>query len=430
MMLYNHNRIINIIKSYKVFFNNVFSLGLIQVANYLLPIITIPYLLRLIGIEQYGQLAFAASLITYLSIVVDFGFNISATKHVSVYRFDELKLNQIFNSVYFIKLLLLLLSFIILLIIVFCFKKFSHEWKLYCISYITVCGQFLFPVWFYQGVENLKFISIINLVTKLFFTISIFIFVKIPSDYLLVPFLTSFGYLIAGIFSIFQIKKKYKIFFKFQKISVLKYYFTESWYIFSSNLYISLYTSSNIFMLGMFGNTLILGQYVIVDKIIGVFKNLYIPISQSLFPLLSLKFNNSKKNGFTLLNKILKILTPIMLLLSLLIFIFSKLIIILISGQNSLETIRLLKVMSLLPFMITISNLAAIQGLYNIGKSAIVNKYIIVVSIIHIISLPYLIINIGNLGVAILVLFTETIITILSLYFYNNEYKKIIISSY
>jgi PST family polysaccharide transporter len=430
MKLFNYNRIFKIFETYKVFFNNIFSLGLIQVANYLIPIITIPYLLRLIGIEQYGQLAFAASLITYLTIVVDFGFNISATKHVSVYRSDEIKLNEIFNSVYFIKLLLLLLSFVILLIIVFGFKKFSHEWKLYYISYLAVCGQFLFPVWFYQGVENLKLISIINLVTKLFFTISIFIFVKSPSDYLLVPFLTSFGYLIAGIFSIFQIKKKYKIVFKFQKISIIKYYFTESWYIFSSNFFISLYTSSNTFMLGMFGNNVILGQYVIVDRIIGVFKNLYMPISQSLFPLLSFKFNNSKKCGFTLLNKILKILTPIMLLLSLLIFFFSKSIIILISGQNSLETIRLLKIMSLLPFIITISNLAAIQGLYNLGKSAIVNKYIIIVSIIHITSLPYLIINCGNLGVAILVLLTETIVTILSLYFYKNEYKKNIIISY
>lgn len=154
MMLFNYNRIFKIFESYKVFFNNVFSLGLIQVANLLLPIITIPYLLRVIGIENYGLLAFAGSLISYLMIFVDFGFNISATKHISINRFDTVELNKIFNSVYIIKLILLILSFLLFSVIIFSFVKFRQESELYFISYLLVCGQFFFLYGFIKELNN------------------------------------------------------------------------------------------------------------------------------------------------------------------------------------------------------------------------------------------------------------------------------------
>src|SRR5690606_5052229 len=104
--------------------DNFFSLAVLQGANYILPLLTMPYLVRVLGVEQFGLLMFAQSFITYINILTDYGFNLSATKLIAVNRENEDKISEIFSGVFLIKLALLLFCFIIMLIAVFSFEKF------------------------------------------------------------------------------------------------------------------------------------------------------------------------------------------------------------------------------------------------------------------------------------------------------------------
>ncbi|HCT6486991.1 TPA: oligosaccharide flippase family protein, partial [Klebsiella pneumoniae] len=85
-------RIINKLKidaEKKNIFSNFIFLFLLQIANYLLPLLTVPYLVRTIGIANVGLLAFAGAVCTYFQIITDFGFNLSATRQVSINRSNK-----------------------------------------------------------------------------------------------------------------------------------------------------------------------------------------------------------------------------------------------------------------------------------------------------------------------------------------------------
>ena len=129
---------------------NIFSLSLVESSGYLLPLLTVPYLLRVLGPEKFGLVTFAQAFTQYFVIITDYGFNFSATRRVSVNRHDQIMLSRIVGAVIIIKLLLFFLSFIILSVLVFSILRFRIDWSLYYLSFGIVMGNVLLPIWFFR----------------------------------------------------------------------------------------------------------------------------------------------------------------------------------------------------------------------------------------------------------------------------------------
>jgi len=404
--------------------SNFLSLSVLQGAIYLLPLITFPYLVRVLGVEYFGLLAFATATIAYFNIITDYGFNLTATREISIHREDKEKVTEIFSSVMTIKFGLMLLSFLLLSLLVCSFEKFSRDWEIYFLTFGAVVGQMLFPVWFFQGMERMKYITYLNIFARLLFTVAIFIFVRKQSDYFMVPILNSLGVLAAGYWSFNIVKRDFGISFKKQKRETLLYHFKDANHIFIANVAISLYTISTTFILGLFTNNTIVGYYAGAEKIIQAFKGLMTPISQTVYPYISKKFSISTENGLRFLKRMTKYVGAITGVISLLILVFSKPLVTIILGAQYYNSIIVLQLLSFTVFMIGLSNIYAVQGLYALGQQKVVMRFIVIISIIHFLIALVIIYLFQEKGAGISVLFTETAVTLVSIMQFNKIVKR------
>ncbi|MHA1381597.1 MAG: oligosaccharide flippase family protein, partial [Candidatus Helarchaeota archaeon] len=231
----------------KVLAENFASLSLLQVANYILPLVTLPYLVRVLGPAKYGLIAFAQVFIQYFIILIGYGFELSATREISINREDKDKVSEIFSSVIAVKITLMVISFLVLSSLIFTIPKFKNDWLIYFFTFGMVVGQTLFPVWFFQGMERMKYITFLNITAKLIFTVSIFIFIRKMQHYIYVPLINSFGFLIAGVLGLWIVHKDFKVKFILPNFKSIKHQLKEGWHIFISKVSISLYTTSTTF---------------------------------------------------------------------------------------------------------------------------------------------------------------------------------------
>jgi len=413
-------------KNHSVLLTKIFSLGTIQLVNYILPLLTVPYLVRILKPEYFGLIAFSTATITYFVMLTDYGFNLSATRQISIHRKNLKKINEIFNSTILIQAALLFISFIILNTLILTFEIFSKNWELYYISFGMVVGHFLFPVWLFQGLEKMKYITIINVITKITLTLLVFIVVKKQEDYLLVPILTSSSFIVSGIFSLIIAKYYFKISFFLPKKEMVLSQLKKGWFFFSSNLSVSLFTTSTTFILGVFTTNQSVGLFAAADKIITAIKGLNSPISQSIYPIVSKKIVENKREGISFILKSGKIIIFFNLIFSILLFILSEPICDYILGDDYQESIHLLRIMSFLPLIIVTSNICAVQGLYNLGKAYLVSRYLIIIGISHLVLIFLLIPPFGVYGAATSVVITEIFGTLFSIYYFKKEIKLVI----
>ncbi|MBC7080594.1 MAG: oligosaccharide flippase family protein, partial [Methanothrix sp.] len=146
---------------YRVISENFLSLSLLQILVYVMPLITLPYLTRTLGVANYGLVNFAMAFNAYFQVLTDYGFGLSAVREISINREDKKKISNIFSSVMIIKGVLTIISFLILTVIVFSYQKFTQHWPLYLFAFGIVIGTTLSPTWFYQGMERMKYITIL-----------------------------------------------------------------------------------------------------------------------------------------------------------------------------------------------------------------------------------------------------------------------------
>ncbi len=410
----------------KKLFTNFISLSTVQIANYLFPLITIPYLVRVLGAEKFGLISFAQAFILYFSLITNYGFNFSAPRIISINRDDLSEVSRIFNSIMILKIILMFFSLIILSLAILVFDKFRDEWLVYFFTFGFIIGEVLFPLWFFQGMEKMKSIAILSLLSKLFYTVSIFVFVKSEVDYVLVPLLNSLGVILSGLISISIVIKKFNILIAIPKYSDLKFQLKDGWNIFYSNIAISIYTISNTFILGIFTSDTIVGYYSAAEKIIKAFQGLLNPIFQSVYPHISKLAIVSKESALKLVNNLGWKIGLFTIIISSLTFLFSEQIIYLFLGGSFLRSVAVLKILSLIPFLIGLSSIYASLFMLGFGYTKKWSNIILTASFVDVVLVLLFvwIIPLEEVGVSISWLFTEIFVVMISyLYYRNLRYK-------
>ena len=229
---------------------NVFSLGLVQIANYVFPFITVPIVSRIIGPDKFGVISFASSFVTYFTILINFGFDLSATRAISANRNNIEERNKIFNQVVLAKILLFSASVVLFTIALFTVPQLSNEKEVAVFSFLLCLSWVITPNWLYQGMQELSRVAIFNLVTKVIFTVIILLVVKQKSDYIWQPLAISIAQIVVGVYSFAYALKRYHITLSMSKLQPVLQLLWKEKVIFFSMVVINLYTTTNVVLLG------------------------------------------------------------------------------------------------------------------------------------------------------------------------------------
>jgi PST family polysaccharide transporter len=242
----------------------------------------------------------------------------------------------------------------------------------------------------------------------------------------MVPVLSSFGTILGGLYALYFIRKNFDIKFGFQKVKTLKYYLNEAHHIFISNLAISLYTISTTFILGIFTNNTIVGYFASADKIIQAFKGLMGPVSQTIYPYIAKKTNNSKEEGLKFIKKITFYIAIFTASVSAFVFFGAEFLVNLLLGAEYQNSIIVVQLLALMPLLIGLSNMFGIQTMLNFGRKKPFSKILIAGSILNLILSFILVPLYQHIGSAISVLIVESFITIVMFIYIQNNGLKII----
>lgn len=397
---------------------NFSFMSILQISQIVLPLVIYPYLIRVLGKETYGIIAYSNAIIGYLLVIINFGFQISEIKEISIYRHNIEKLSDIVSSVLIIKSVLTIISILILAITVFTIPALSaNKWLYFAYFGILIEGA-LNPYFYFQGIEKMKFITIISVLSNLVILILTILLVKKPSDYILVPLFNSFGALSGIMIGLFIVFKIHKLHFSLPPYNLLKFHLKESVPFFTSRISTIIMDKTNIVLIGSFIGYTEVAYYDLASKFVTVMKAPFNVFNQVLFP------NVSKNKNVSLVVKTLRILIVFYLFGYFSIFFIGEFFIRIIGGVNLLPAKYILYILGITAITDLIAVFMGAPMLLATGHKSEYNKSIFYSSFFYLsfVLFLYLINWIGLYQLTLATVCASTF-TLMYRYYYCRIYK-------
>ena len=274
---------------------SVYGFG--QLFNLVTPLLVVPYIVSVCGEENFGKTAVGMAIAFFLIVFIDFGSDIIGVREVAVNRDNPEVLNKIFTTTYVVKGIILLLVLTVASIIFHSFPYFKSEKIMFTLGLSVLIGQFLNPTWFLQGIENVKWITLLNIVSKCIYLVGIFFTIKKESDYIYINLWWGLGMIVSNFLVFIWIIKKHQFsFLLVNKDEVFKH-IRNDFSMFSSQIFVSLQLYAPVVLISYFGNNLMAGQYRIVEQIIVIFKTYIFLFFNYVFPRVCYLIETDFKRG-------------------------------------------------------------------------------------------------------------------------------------
>lgn len=414
----------NLNKDHKTIFKNFSYLTIMKVLNIGIKVILAGYLIRVLGNEKYGLLTWLDSVIQYFIMIINFGFNIYAAKYIVENRKKTESINEIVSSIFIIKALLFVIS-IVCILALGQFETFNIYKNLLLLFMFCGLGEVLFPIWFFQGVENLKPATIIVFLSRLFLLLGTIFFVREGENIITYIGLLVLSSILMGVLGFYFLFKKYNV--KLIKVSFfkLKIYFKESLPFFIGRFLSLVFNFGTIFFIGKFCE---LEQVAGFDSGLKIVMLGVIPfemLQQAVFPTISRTKNKS------MLKKIVYASLIIGSFIGLMTYLLSDSLMLLFGGDAMLEYSSVLKFLSILSPFVALTFVLGTCSLVAFGYYKEYNFSLIFTSIIYIIILLLLFmfdkLNFWNL--IYLRVFGDVLMALIRFYF-SVKRKTIILFKY
>lgn len=335
-------------KNAKNVLSNLGYLSLLELTTHFFPLITTPYLARVIGIKGFGALAIGSAVISYFQTFTNYGFSYSAVREIARNRENIDCVSHIVSRTLCTKFFLMLISLFILFICTV-FIPYIREYAIVIIcTFSIIPGTILFADWYFQAIEDMKYITIMNIVMRFIFTLLIFIFVRDSKDYLLQPILTGIGYLIPAVITLFFIRRKFGIKLYLVSLKEILKEIKKGFNLFITLFLPTIYSNLNILILGGYNSRHAVGVYSGGIKFTTIAFSFFQILSRATFPFFAR--NMSKHNYYVLCS------ITCALVMSFALFFLAEDIVCLFLGNDFKETIPVLKILAFTPIAMSLMN--------------------------------------------------------------------------
>jgi PST family polysaccharide transporter len=392
--------------------DNLISLYLLQGLNYLLPMAVLPYLVRVLGMETYGLVAFSQAFAQYFIILTDYGFNFSATRFVAQHREDRRAVRAMFWQILVLKTGLMFLGLGILWGMVLAVPRVRHDTPYLLLAFIAVAGNVLFPQWYFQGIEKMRYISVFTGIAKIVSAALIFSLVHGPADGLRAVGILSSGTLLAGAMGACTTLRGIGLEFEWPSPDSLRATLWEGWHLFVASASVSLYTNTNVFLVGLLAGNVEAGYFSAAEKLIRAMAGAVGPITQAIYPRISALVVSSRAAGLALASKSLAWMTGSSLLLSLASFVLARPVAALLFGAAGSGSVPIIRWIAPLPFLIAISNVLGIQTMMTFGLDRQLSRILLASGILNVVIGVPLIYLFAAQGAGVAVLVTEATVVV------------------
>lgn len=404
-------------KDGKVLMKNFGYLSLLEIISKFFPLITTPYLARVLGVDCFGLLAIGTAVVTYFECLTNYGFTYTSVRSAARKRSDTDELSRIYSETIYSKVILMLISIVILILLIICVPFLYKNAIVIICTFLLIPGTVLNVDWMFQALEDMKYITIRSIATKVIFTLLVFILIKSPNDYLLEPILIALGTIIPSLWGMIVLKKKFNIKLLTPSFYGISVQLKEGFNMFVSLFLPTIYTQLNTLFLGYYNGNFATGIYSGGTKFTSLIFNMLQVVSRTVYPFFSRRMD--KHQLYTMFS------LTVSVLISLTLFLFAKPLVLVFLGEGFLPTVSVLKIVAVTPVFMTLMNCYGFNYLVLKGREDLMRNIMLFITLIGLALGAIGAIKYSFIGVAVASTLTQGIrallITRAALKIKNNE---------
>lgn len=400
---------------------NVIYLAVVQGSNYLLPLLTFPYLVRTLGPENFGIFGFCQATMLYMIMFVEYGFNLTATQSIAKAADSKDKVTSIFWAVIFSKIVLIVITLIFLTSMTLLVPEYNKHAVIIWSFVPALVGNLIYPIWLFQGKEKMKWLTLSSILSRLAIIPLTFIFVNTKSDIAIAGFIQSSANLVAGIIALAIVVHEGWIGKVTLSLHNVRRSLADGFHVFISTSAISLYSTGIVIILGFISGPTSVGNFNAANTIRNALQGLLNPITQAIHPRISSTLVLNRVKGVILIKKSLTCLSLIGGAFSLILLLGASILVKISIGPGYDNAVIVLMIISPLPFLISLSNVYGIQVMLTHNYKKEFSKILIAAGLLSLLLIFPLTTLFKEIGAAITLLATECLVTSLMLMFVRNN---------
>lgn len=371
-------------KEEKTATRNTIMLYLMNIAKMVFPLLTLPYLTRVLSIPVYGVVTYVKAVMQYMQLLLAFGFALSATKEIVGANLDKDKLSRILGDVQVAKLLLTGIAGTALVVLTICIPILRENILFVALSFLNVVLMEMLADFLFRGIDRMEVLTIRFVLSKIISTVCTFLFIKDDSHLLMIPIFDCLGSVAALVLVLWEVRKL-GLWFKPSGIRESIRMLKESAAYFISDMASTAFGALNTLLIGIYASSTDVAYWGLVMQLVGAVNAMYTPITNGIYP----SMIRTKSLGF--IKKILMLFMPIVTVGCLICWFGAELIMVIVSGQQYVAAAPVFRCMVPVLFLSFGAQLFGWPTLGPIGKSKETSMTTVITAIAQILGLVVLI---------------------------------------